>query len=187
MTAFIQDPIKLQQSTFDLLIRFQTYHVGLTADIEKAFLMIGMAEEDQDVLRFLWVDDITSRYPNIVKLRFARVVFGVSSSLFLLNATLRHLLRQQINVNPTMVEKLARSFYVDDAVTRAQNEDEAYILYKLAKSIFKKGGFNLRKFCSNSRLLQMRINYEENLSCQTVPMTTGLTETDETYASAILR
>lgn len=87
-----------------------------------------------------------------------------------------------------MVEKLARSFYVGDAVTGAQDEDEAYVLYKLAKSILKKGGFNLRKFCSNSRLLQMRIkNYEENLSCQTVPTTTGLTETDETYASAILR
>ena len=64
--------------------------MALTGDIEKAFLMVGMAEEDRDVLRFLWVDDINKPSPEIVVLRFTRVVFGVSSSPFLLNATIKH-------------------------------------------------------------------------------------------------
>ena len=47
--------------------------VALTGDVEKAFLMVGMKEEDRDVLRFLWVDDIGKTSPEIVVLRFTRV------------------------------------------------------------------------------------------------------------------
>ena len=36
----------------DILFRFRLYPVALVADIERAFLMISIAEEDRDVLRF---------------------------------------------------------------------------------------------------------------------------------------
>ena len=42
---------------FDLLVRFRQNPVGMVADIEKAFLMIGINEEDRDMLRFLWLKD----------------------------------------------------------------------------------------------------------------------------------
>ena len=42
-----------------------------------AFLMVGMVEEDRDVLRFPWVDAIDKPSPEIVVLRFTHVVFGV--------------------------------------------------------------------------------------------------------------
>ena len=32
--------------------------MGLIADIEKAFLMVSVVDEDKDVLRFLWLDDV---------------------------------------------------------------------------------------------------------------------------------
>ena len=35
---------------FDMLLCFRTYSVALTGDIEKAFIMICIAEEDQDAL-----------------------------------------------------------------------------------------------------------------------------------------
>ena len=59
-----------------------------TADIEKTFLMVSISEEDRYALRFLWVDSVTSDQPRIRVLRFTRVVFGVTSSPFLLNAML---------------------------------------------------------------------------------------------------
>lgn len=66
---------------FYILIRFRYFTVALTADIEKALLQIGIAEENRDLLRFLRFDDILKDEPVIVRHRFARVVFGVNSSL----------------------------------------------------------------------------------------------------------
>ena len=78
---------KFNQKILEILLRFQSYPVALVADIEKAFLMILVDPKDQDVLRFLWVKDVHAEEPEIIPLRFARVVFGVSSSSSL-NATI---------------------------------------------------------------------------------------------------
>ena len=43
------------------------HKVTLAADIEKAFLMMSMAEKDRDVLRFLWIDDIAKKEPSCVR------------------------------------------------------------------------------------------------------------------------
>ena len=40
--------------------------------------MVGIAEEDRDSLRFLWVKDPNTEPVELVKLRFTRVVFGVT-------------------------------------------------------------------------------------------------------------
>jgi len=81
---------KFGQNIMDIMLRFQVHKIASAADIKKAFLMIVVAPETRDVLRFLWVDDINKKISDIIALRFIRVVFGVSSSPFLLNATIRH-------------------------------------------------------------------------------------------------
>ena len=73
-----------------ILLRLRKHKVALVADIEKAFLQISVADRDRDALRFLWIDDPMKADPEIVTLRFARVPFGVTSSPFLLNATLQY-------------------------------------------------------------------------------------------------
>ena len=76
------------------MLRFRNHKVAIVGDIEKAFLMVHMAEADKDVLRFLWVDDISKPEPQVITLRFRLVVFGLSSSPFLLNATIKHHMEQ---------------------------------------------------------------------------------------------
>ena len=51
-------------------MRFRYHRIALSAGIEEAFLMVGVVEPDRDVLRFLWVDDPTSKVPRIVLKRF---------------------------------------------------------------------------------------------------------------------
>ena len=75
---------------FDILLRFRKQRVALVADIEKAFLDIEVHERDRDSFRFFWVEDVLRNNLSLVVYRFCRVVFGVNSSPFLLNATLRH-------------------------------------------------------------------------------------------------
>ncbi|GFV45675.1 DUF1758 domain-containing protein [Trichonephila clavipes] len=66
--------------------RFRLYPIGLRADIEKAFLMLSVHPKDRDYLRFF--------YPSKGELvyRHCRIVLGLDSSPFLLNASIKHLL-----------------------------------------------------------------------------------------------
>ena len=100
-------------------------------------------------------------------LRFTRVVFDVSSSPFLLNATVRYHLESQAETHPELVEKILRSIYVDDVVSGAPSEAEAYAVYSESKRLLRTAGFNLRKFASNSIGLQRKVAQEETAS-QTV-------------------
>ena len=175
---------KFDQKILDILLRFRSYRVALTADIEKAFLMISMASCDRDVLRFLWVKDITQDQPDVVILRFTRVMFGVSSSPFLLNATIRHHIEKFSSSHPKSAQSLLQSIYVDDIVYGADSEEHAYDLYGESKKILKEGGFNLRKFTTNSQQLQERIDQAEKK--QGVGVTESTMNHDETYAKGTL-
>ncbi|GBN48713.1 hypothetical protein AVEN_182932-1 [Araneus ventricosus] len=91
----------------DILDRFRMYPIGISADIEKAFLMLSVAPKDREFLRFFYpCNDVELIY------RHCRIVFGVSSSPFLLNATIMHLLENCTEFYDVL-QKLKCSFYVD--------------------------------------------------------------------------
>ena len=92
---------KFDQSVLDILLQFRLYHTALVADIEKVFLMISVNKQDRDALRFLWVSDPEKEPPDIQVLHFARVVFGVVSSPFLLNVTIRHHIKTSVCLSKT--------------------------------------------------------------------------------------
>ncbi|GFX42059.1 integrase catalytic domain-containing protein [Trichonephila clavipes] len=70
-----------------VLDRFRMYPIGLSADIEKAFLQISVTPEHRDFLRFFYPHE-----NNEIVYRHCRLVFGVCSSPFLLAASMNHLL-----------------------------------------------------------------------------------------------
>ena len=176
---------KLNQKILDILLRFRVHRIAVIADIEKAFLMVSMARRDRDVLRFLWVRDACEEEQELIELRFTRVVFGVSSSPFLLNATIRHHLGKYETTHPHFVEKLRRSLYVDDLASGADDVEQAHQMFSTAKAILKDAGLNLRKFYSNSAELQARVNPDAGLGNPTCEATaTGALE--ESYSSSTL-
>ena len=149
---------------FDILLRFRNERVALVGDIAKAFLNIEVDPADRDCLRFLWLKDIEAKEPEIITLRFNRVIFGVNSSPFLLNAVLRHHLCTFQEIDPNFVFQLSQSFYVDDLVTGSANTEEAYTLYSKAKERMLEGGFQLRKWKTNDRVLREKICEKERES-----------------------
>ena len=78
---------------FDILLRFRTYPVALTGDIERAFLMARITEEDQDALRFLWLQDLFDPRSSVQHFLFTILVFGLRPS------TLVSLVQNPLNVD----------------------------------------------------------------------------------------
>jgi hypothetical protein len=175
---------KFNQRILEILLRFRSYPVAFIADIEKAFLMISVNPRDRDVLRFLWVRDPFSKDPKIIVLRFTRVIFGVSASPFLLNATIKHHIESYAASQPEIVRSLARSIYVDDVVCGADQAPEAYTVYASSREILSHGCFNLRKFVTNAASLQALVDSREATGTQSPRSNVQVTEADETYVEA---
>ena len=72
--------------------------------------MVSVQEKDRDSLKFLWICGVNGEKPDVIVLRFTRVVFGVNSSPFLLNATIDHHMRKYQEIDPL----LTNFSYVDD-------------------------------------------------------------------------
>ena len=173
------------QNIMAILLRFRTHKIGIVGDIEKAFLMISIAPKDRDVLRFLWIDSIDKVLPRIMTFRFKRVVFGVSASPFLLNATIQHHMKSYEAEDAAFVRRFLRSIYVDDVVSGAKDLKEASAFYHKCKSRLLAGGFNLRKIISNSAQLQHRASHKELEVHQAVKVE-GVQEEDQSYAKNTL-
>lgn len=148
----------LTPSIADILMRCRAHKVGLVADIEKAFLNIAVDEQQRDLMRFLWIDDVRKDDPNIEIYRFCRVIFGMNCSPFLLNATLRHHVTEYYESDPALAEYILSGLYVDDLTTGGEDDKEMYSLYKTTNSCFAAGRFNLRKWASNRKSVIEKIS-----------------------------
>ena len=85
-----------------------------------------------------------------------------------------------------LIERLKNSLYVDDLVTGEANNDKVLDLYSKSKSIMQRGGFNLRKWNTNSTVVREAIN--RSTEGVTPPSVSeglkSVNEEDESYAKA---
>lgn len=138
--------MKFEKRIFDILLRFRAYPIAFTADVEKTFLMISLAPEDQEFVRSLWVDNPFENEPKLQVLRFARLVFGVSSSPFLLSTTVCYHLESHIDSHKELVDKILRPICVDDVVSGAHSEEETYATYGV-QEFAQTGWIQFEKIC----------------------------------------
>ena len=169
---------------FDVLIKFRTKVIALTADIEKAFLQIGIRQEDRDFLRFLWYDDPQSANRSVVQLRYARLLFGLRPSPAVLGSVLLQHVSSYQEKNPEIV-KVLKGLFVDDLSTGGETVDKAYEIYQQAKQVMKEGNFNLRKWNSNSKELIERIRTSEG-EVTTRGSDPKLSEEDQSYVQSCI-
>ncbi|XP_077534685.1 uncharacterized protein LOC144146623 [Haemaphysalis longicornis] len=146
-----------------LLLNFRRHRIALVADIERAFLQIGVRKDDRNALRFMWFRETPqpgNTMPPVDTWRMTRVPFGTTASPFLLSATLQHHLSGCEEQFPLTAHQLRRSLYVDDLLTGANDEEAALKLYNDANEMFTDASMKLHKWSSNNE--RLRSQFEED-------------------------
>ena len=140
-----------------ILLRFRTYRVALTGDISKMYREILLNKDDRQLHRFLWRPDPTHELKDYC---MNRVTFGVASSPYLAVRTLQQTAVDHGSDTPQASWHVNHSFYVDDLLGGAETIEQAIELYNNLRSMLSKGGFNLRKWRSNSKQMLAHIPSE---------------------------
>ena len=137
----------LQSDLGAIISRFRLYNFAMMTDVEKAFLRVILSEADRPYTKFFWLSDPSNPESEFVTYRFKSVLFGATSSPFILNAVLT----KHLNSIDTPVSRLLmKNIYVDNLLLSVPTSDEALILYKESVQILHDAGFNLRAWSSNS-------------------------------------
>ncbi|CAD7085157.1 unnamed protein product [Hermetia illucens] len=142
-----------------MILNFRLGKHGITADIERAFLQIELAQKDRKVHRFFWIlslDDLLS----IIILQMNRVTFGVTCSFHLIEALLKHLEDESINFPETC--ELLKSFYVDDLIVSVDDFEDAVKLFNETREILSRASMNIRKWKSNNEKLRQIFDTNES-------------------------
>ena len=132
---------------FEALLRFRSYPIVFTADVEKMYRQVLVHPSDTDYQRIVWRD---SPDKPIQHFRLLTVTYGLKNSGFLAMAALKKAAEEYGNQFPDAAERIKRHTYVDDLTSGADSEEEAIELIKQINEILLGAGFVLRKWSSNS-------------------------------------
>ena len=141
------------------------------ATIEKAFLHIRLHSDDREYMRFLWLSNPNDPNSHLLTYRFQAVLFGATSSPFILNVVLRHHLQQyQTNV----AEDIKHNLYVDNIISGCSSEEAATQYHQQAWQIMKEAKFNLRSWASNSPVLNSLATQDATVNTNTTVNILGI-------------
>ncbi|XP_075248279.1 uncharacterized protein LOC142341244 [Convolutriloba macropyga] len=128
-----------------LLLRFRQFEVAVTADIEAMFMQVGIREEDQNALRFLWSDNDEER-----TCKYQRLIFGATCSPACAICVLQKCANDNRQEHPKIFDSLTKHFYMDDFIQTFLTEEEAENTATELKHVLKTGEFNLNKFLTKN-------------------------------------
>lgn len=143
---------KLQTNICDILLHFRSHNIVFCCDIRQMYRQIRVNPDDRKFQLILWRDhpeEILSTY------QLNTVTYGMSTSPYLAIKTLHQLADDDGGNFPSAAHVLRTQTYVDDIISGADTEEAALELQEQLIRLLRQGGFELRKWVSNStRLLQ---------------------------------
>ena len=155
----------------DVLIRFRSYPVAIAGDISKMYRAVQLTPGDRDLHRFLWQPNLTSA---IQDYRMKHVTFGVASSPYLATQVLQQTAHDFGEEFTLAKPHIFSSFYVDDCLAGADSPENAIKLQQQLRYLLQKGGFDLRKWKSNSQIVLDSIPATLHDPAQVKALTEGL-------------
>ena len=151
----------LINSLVGVLCRFRSNNVAFMGDIEKMYYQVRLPKEHQDFFRILW-------WPNgdtnqkLQEYRMTVHLQGCISSPSCANYALKRTAEDnKADFDDNVVQMLKRNFYVDDLLGSKVDDKTASKAITDVKALCKRGGFNLLKFLSNSRVVMNNIDNTE--------------------------
>ncbi|XP_058816139.1 uncharacterized protein LOC131679424 [Topomyia yanbarensis] len=136
----------IQDDLLSLLLRFRKHEVALVGDIEKMYRQVRLHHDDTSLQRILWR---FSEHEPIGVYELLTVTYGLTPSSFLAIRTLHQLAADESLNHPRASSVLVQDFYVDDYIGGASTVQAAIQLRKELADLTSRGGFPLRKWCSN--------------------------------------
>ena len=134
-----------------VLLQLRTHAYACTSDIEKAFLMVQLKEEDRRYTRFLWLEDPRDPESKLIVFQFRVVLFGATCSPFLLNATIK----KHLSGMNTKIDHIYKGLYVDNLLFTC-NDSEGLIQYFFeVNKMFAKAHLYLKEWISNNENLRI--------------------------------
>jgi len=112
-------------------------------DIKKAFLHIRLHPDDKEYTRFLWLSNPDDPNSHLLTYYFQAVLFGATSSPFILNAVLHHHLQMYWT---NVADEIKHNLYVDNIISGCSSEEATTQYYQQARQIMKEAKFNLRSW-----------------------------------------
>lgn len=145
----------LNQPLLKILWKFRERQIGVCGDICEMYHQVKIRDEDQSSQRFLWRE-----LPNgpIEKYQMMAMTFGSSSSPTTAQFVKNKNAMEFSELYPLAAKAIIDCHYVDDYVCCYSTEDEAIRITKDVIRIHKKGGFHLRNFISNSKIVASSLN-----------------------------
>lgn len=140
----------IQDDLFSIIVRFRTHNYVLSADITKMYRQILVDETQTPLQRILWRDN-----PNesIQTYELLTVTYGTSPAPYLATKCLQQLANIESNNFPLGAPIVLRDFYVDNLLTGASTIKDAEIIQDQVIKLLALGGFELRQWASNDKLL----------------------------------
>ena len=155
-----------------VLLRFRQEHIAIMADIEAMFCQVRVAQNDQDVLRFLWwPNGNMSQQPETYKMTI-HLFGGVWSPGCASYALLHTAEDNRIDFPADIICCVQRNFCVDDFLKSVPDEIEATQVVSQLTELLLRSGFRLTKWVSNSREVLLCVPDDDrtlDLSQDTLP------------------
>ncbi|XP_046400866.1 uncharacterized protein LOC124167111 [Ischnura elegans] len=149
---------KLQNDLCEVILRFRCHSVVFACDIRQMYRQIKIHPDDQHFQLIYWRETPT----DLLKVfKLTTVTYGVTSAPFLAIRTLHQLAEDEGAQFPQAARVLKSQTFVDDIIAGADNVQEALTLQHDLTKLLSLGGFQLRKWCSNSDILISHISEDD--------------------------
>lgn len=151
---------KLNNDVLTIIFNFRRYKICLTADIAKMFRQILIHPADRCYQHIIWRE---SPSEPIKTYELVTNTYGLRSAPFIAVRSLHQLAYDERERYPRAADVILNGFFVDDLVWSSETFSEACTLQDELIALLKLGGFELRKWASNSPELLSRVDSSQTL------------------------